>query len=215
MHIKDITLKKIIQFEIEFSKSKNKAEIILFLSSILILLTSISVITEMGFANGLTPSVDVPGKKNLSEQLIFHAWGTETKLDLQKINNSALRIQGSTGKTSSGFTSQNLDYEGKYITLNIGNLVKSPLASHISFSFDVKGLFKDYRLIYTNGPIAAGWVNNTYYQDIGPHSSTFINLPVAISNVNGMYLLLKRVTIVIDGQTTVTPLEFSIESKTN
>ena len=57
MHPKDITLKKIIQFEIEFYKSKNKTEIILFLSSILILLTSISVLAEMGSANGLTTSV--------------------------------------------------------------------------------------------------------------------------------------------------------------
>jgi hypothetical protein len=119
------------------------------------------------------------------------------------------RIEGSTGnKTVIGFGSQVFDYRGKYISLIIGNAVKSPRDLPIEFIFRIKSIDDEHhRLVFVHGPTTQGWRNNDYYVKIDSNSSTSVNLKQLFGDG---YLSIEQIVIALPKQITVSPLEFGV-----
>src|SRR5437899_173868 len=89
--------------------------------------------------------------------------GIENRLEIkpiQRYDTTFLDMEGSSGNTTVGFHTKNLDYHGQYISLIIGNVIKSR-DGQIVFVIDVKGNKGDYQLVFVHGPLNIyGWHGN-------------------------------------------------------
>ncbi len=154
--------------------------------------------------------------KNASQsELGFKTWGgTENTLVLNTTYKNGLiplvRMAGSTGRDYGGFLSNNLDYRGRYISLIIGNVVKS--SDHdfqVSFVIDIIAAKSDYHLIFVHGPLSVqGWIGNNYYEKIGSYSSRLIDVNNFIPNSQ---TYVKQIQIVMQKESTLQSLEFRID----
>ena len=157
-----------------------------------------------------------PGENTVSQpQLQFTPYGgNSNKMIIEKVNNgssgSIYRISGTTGNQSSGFTSQQLNYAGKYISLSLGNIFKKSNPPHdnytvqLSFNFHIltNNHYLDFSLVH--GPIyniGAGWTGTHFYKTIAQHSQYTMNL-------NGSAL--KNIYVSVQEHSTVGPVDFGV-----
>jgi hypothetical protein len=89
-------------------------------------------------------------KSTSPKQIVFEPWGKSNNLSLKTASNGSsniLILQGETDVDAAGFVTNGLNYKGSNIVLRIGNVSKSPEDAKVSFTLDVKGLFKNYTMI--------------------------------------------------------------------
>lgn len=120
------------------------------------------------------------------------------------------------GNSSDGtsFGTDSLNYNGRYISLNFGKIVKYPKSNQISFNFYLQGEKGAYLLTLINGRAPPeGWINNTFYQHLPlPQThSKLIDLAEIVSTVNDKYLYLDKIQINIEKGTLIDPLTFRID----
>jgi len=142
----------------------------------------------------------------------FKPWGTGNSLVIKTVNKAEMpffRIYGMSGNAPTGFESQQLNYRGKYISIIVGNAMKSSNNSQISFVFSVKGIHRNYYLIFVHGSLSIeGWRGNKYFAHVNSFSSRLINLERLIGSD---YYAVEKVAIVVQKQTSLNPMEFRID----
>jgi hypothetical protein len=145
--------------------------------------------------------------------LQFAPWGPINTLQISNItryNSNFYMINGTGGNASSGFASSNLNYQGNYVSLMVGDIQKSQV-SQTAFSIGVTGKNGNYFLIFVNGPLSTiGWRGNNYYESIGPNSSRLVDLKSLISLRNDDYSSVNKISIVLQKNVT-SLLEFRID----
>jgi hypothetical protein len=151
--------------------------------------------------------------KSKPTNLQFAPWGQINTLqmgNITKYDSNFYIITGTSGNASSGFASQNLNYQGNYVSLMVGNIQKSQ-PSQTAFSISVTGKNGNYFLIFVNGPLSTiGWRGNNYYEPIGPNSSRLIDLKSLIALRNDDYSSVNKISIVLQKNVT-SLLEFRID----
>ena len=175
-------------------------------------------------------SVGKPPDHNMSQSRMQHIpqprflpWGgTENDLTISTnstVNNvvsGGLIISGTTKNKASGFSSYQ-NYNGKYISLSIGNLVKKSRDPgtgdpQVSFDLYIKGRKGDYQLMFVNGRLKQeGWKNNTYFSRIDSYSSRLVSLKDFVALHGDVYSSLKRIGITFEKNIIINPLQFRID----
>jgi hypothetical protein len=191
-------------------KSSSKSTPILCIFSIVLVLF-VSIIQ-----NSYEITLGTISEKSASPKIVFTPWGNESKLILKSSPNgsstSILKLEGTTGKSAAGFVSNDLDYRGSLVTLKIGKVSKSPVDAKVSFTLDIKGLFKDYTMLFVIGRGESKvWVGDVYFQKLDPHTTSEVNIPDIIALHNGLYLITKRITLVVEKQTSIKGIDFTIQ----
>jgi hypothetical protein len=124
------------------------------------------------------------------------------------------QVHGKSRDMGDGFTSSNLDYNGRYISLVAGNIQTAPQGERqLSFQITLEIKDKVYRLIFVNGPLSIyGWRENTYYERIDPFTSKLIDLYTMVpsSAKEQQPIHISRIDIIVQKNTTISSLEFMI-----
>jgi hypothetical protein len=153
---------------------------------------------------------------NSFNKIVFQPWGPGNNLILEaSLTNKTgtdLSLQGKTTQFPIGFVSQDFDYRGSHISVIIGNVSKFPVDSKISLGFDVKGLFRNYSMIFVLGKSHwNGWNGDIYYHELNAHTSYDIDLADIIAAHNGLYLETNRVILTVDRKTSIMGIDFGIQ----
>jgi hypothetical protein len=127
----------------------------------------------------------------------------------QNISFSSLEGNSSDG---TGFGVNSLNYSGRYIALNFGNIEKHPESNQITFNFHIQGEKDSYKIIYINGRAPSdGWINNTFYQYFPQTSSKLVDLVEIVSSVGDKFSYLDKIQINIERGTVIDLLTFKID----
>jgi hypothetical protein len=153
-----------------------------------------------------------------ANDLIFSAWGgQDNKMFIREINNETgkiFRIQGTTGSSAAGFACETWDYSSRNITLGVGNVstfsndypLNAENNTQISFRFHLtRQNGEPAEVSYVVGKLYTeeGWNGNHYYKKITPNSSYVFKIPNDA--------ILKGITVGIEEEVTVNPVDFSIK----
>lgn len=132
-------------------------------------------------------------------------------------NNAIYRIQGNSSNSTVGFTVPvNLTKDNISLTigdvLKYGNFSQKFQEPHVSFNFKIKGMDKEYNLIFIHGrPVAKeGWINNNYYINISTHQTKYVNLSDLLLTKNDKYLSVNGIQIAMDPNMVLNPFDFRI-----
>ena len=130
----------------------------------------------------------------------------------QNENISFFTIQGNNYDNYGGFISPSLNYSGRYISLNIGNIIKIPDSAQVSVQMDIKGERNTYNIIFVNGRLQfEGWINNTLYKNISNNSSQIVDFNNLISLKGDKFQYLDNIKIYIEKGTKVNSFPLRID----
>lgn len=136
-------------------------------------------------------------------------------LSLVRGGSPLYQVIGETGNSSSVFSTFKED-SSRYISVTLGNITKENLdlvrgEPQISFTFDIKGQNRDYHLTVVNGRSGQeGWSDGTYFYPLNESSSVLVDLVRLIGSQADNYDNLYRITLTLEREMKVSPLEFSI-----
>jgi hypothetical protein len=156
--------------------------------------------------------------KNASTaNITFSKWGYPINLSSKILkwpnkNISFFNLTGIIGNSAAGFITPQLNYSGRYISLNVGSPIKYPESSQVSIKFDIKGESSIYHIVFVNGRLNyESWVNNTLYKKIPGNSNQLIDLVDLVSSKGDKFSYLSNIQITIEKGTIINSFPFRID----
>jgi len=140
--------------------------------------------------------------------------GGSMELQQHEVPNQKISFSSLEGNSLDGtsFGVDSLNYSGRYISLNFGNIEKHPESNQISFNFHIQAEKDTYKLILVNGrAYSDSWINNTFYQYIPQTSSKLVDLVEIVSSVGDKFSYLDKIQINIERGTLIDLLTFRID----
>lgn len=119
-------------------------------------------------------------------------------------------LHGNASNKSPGFSTTELSYKGRYVSLVLGNVEKTP-GKQLTFSFIVHTNLGDYDLRFVNGPLNfLGWSQGVYYGLLRPQSSNLIDLSQIFGFNNQIEHELKAILIIVQNDTSIKSMLFGL-----
>jgi hypothetical protein len=152
-----------------------------------------------------------------NDQLILSRLTNEGDIELRQheLPNQKISFSSLEGNSSDGasFGMDSLNYSGRYVSLNFGNIEKSPESNQISFNFYIRAENSTYVLVLLNGRAPPdGWINNTLYEYLPlPYTySKLVDLAKIVSSVGDKFSYLDKIQINVEKGTLIDLLTFRI-----
>lgn len=151
------------------------------------------------------------------DQINFSKWTNSPNLKIYSYagptnNISFFTIQSTNFQMPVGFVSNLINYQGKYVSLNFGNIIKNPRDNQVAIDLEIEGMKQEYKILLVNGRLGLNdWVNNTRYMKIQENSSLLLDLPKIIAEKKDEYLRVKKFTIVIEKDTNIASFPFRLD----
>jgi hypothetical protein len=110
------------------------------------------------------------------------------------------------------FGADSLNYSGRYISLNFGNIEKHPESNQISFVFHIKAEKGNYKLIFVNGRANSdSWNKDTFIQHLPQGSSKLVDLVKMVSSFGDKFKYLDKIQLNIEKGTLINHSAFRID----
>ncbi|MCW3980156.1 MAG: hypothetical protein NWF11_01635 [Candidatus Bathyarchaeota archaeon] len=143
---------------------------------------------------------------------IMDPWGANNGLGITLSNRyeaQFFNLHGTTLGEPAGFSSQ-LNYEGKYLSIVVGEVNKSKEA-YVSFSFKVQGEHGEYLIVFSFGSITReGWFESNYYERLFEFSSMLLDLENLLSFKSDEYSRIIEFNIVV-AENLVVSMDFRLD----
>jgi hypothetical protein len=154
--------------------------------------------------------------RNINQTTLeFTRWGANNSLILVRNMSDSIEmfnLKGVTGEQASGFMSQNLNYSGKQMIFQLGNIsrLSNDNNKQISFTFIITGgSGHTAQVRYIIGPVRQqGWQGDVLYQKAIPFSSNTINLQ-GFTSEDLHYL--KKVIITVENHSSLSNIDFGLK----
>jgi hypothetical protein len=119
-------------------------------------------------------------------------------------------LHGNATNKSAVFSTSELSYKGRYVSLVLGDVEKTP-GSQLTFSFIIHTNLGDYNLRFVNGPLnLQGWWHRVYYGSLRAQSSNLIDLSQIFGFDNKIEHELKAIVVVVQKDTSIRSTLFGL-----